>query len=129
MYKKGNSSSAISGIILLALIIFAIWFFFLRTDYKDVWWKDTEYQRVVYCGPLGESDCQNGNSYSLPVTHLERNGDTHWFVIKFDNGGSVKAYGNCMKDDSNLYPGVERYCFTTATNSESGRIYTYLITK
>lgn len=123
------AKSSGAGIILLIIIGIIIWFVFLRTDYKDVWWKGTEYQTVVYCGPVGASDCRNGNRYVLPVTHITRSGDTHTFSIKFDNGGYVHTYGNCMKDASNLYPSFERYCFTTATDSDSGRIYTYLIAK
>lgn len=122
--KKGGI-----GLFGFIVICFLVWFFFLRTDYGDVWWSGTEYQHIIYCGPVGEADCHKGSSYNLPVTHIERSGDTHWFSIKFDNGGAIRAYGNCMKDESDLYPGIERYCFTTATDNDSGRIYVYLIAK
>ena len=117
------------GIFWLVVIGLIIWFIFFRTDYKDVWWNGTEYQTVVYCGPVGASDCRNGTISVLPVTHITKSGDTHTFSIKFNNGGHVQVYGNCMKDASNLYPNFERYCFTTTTDSDSGRLYTSLIAK
>jgi hypothetical protein len=117
------------GIITLILIGLAIWFFFFRVDYKDVWWKDTEYQTVRYCGMVGEADCQAAKVNYLPITHEERSGDIHSFQINFDNGGYVEVEGSCMKDSSNLY-GVERYCYTTTVSpNESGRYQVFLITK
>lgn len=124
-----NKSSGIGlgGLIIIGLLV---WFFFFRVDYKDVWWKDTEYQRVVYCGTSLHSDCRNGTSYTLPVTHIERSGDIHTVNIKFPNGGYVEAEGECWKDESDLYPGVERYCYVTSVKTgSSGMLETYLITQ
>ena len=113
----------LGGLIIIGIIV---WFFFIRVDYKDVWWKGTENQRVVYCGKIGEADCHNGTAYYLPVTHIERSGDHHTMNIEFDNGGSIEVEGTCMKDESDLYVGVERYCFVTTTNEEYRQ---FLITK
>lgn len=113
----------------LILIGLAIWFFFFRVDYKDVWWKGTEYQTVRNCGNLAVADCQNANVFYTPVKHVARNGDIHTFVINFDNGGYVTTEGTCMKDESHLY-NVERYCLTTTVNPDDyGNYYKFLITK
>lgn len=124
-----HSSSTGIGVFGFIIICVLVWFFFLRVDYKDVWWNGTQYQKVTYCGPVGNSNCHSGNSYILPVNHVTRSGDTHTFIIQFDNGGYVETYGNCMKDESNLYPGTERYCYTTSTDTNSGQLGTYLISK
>lgn len=117
------------GIITLILIGLAIWFFFIRVDYKDVWWKDTEYQTVRYCGTISDANCGAANVYYVPVTYEGRSGDTHMFQINFLNGGYIEVEGSCMKDESNLY-GVERYCYTTASDfDDSGKLGVYLITK
>ena len=124
-----NSGGTGGGLLALILLGVAIWFFFFRVDYKDVWWKGTEYQTVRYCGTLSDANCRAANVYYLPVTHEERSGDTHTFKIKFDNGGSVEVDGSCMKDESNLY-GVERYCYTRAVEPDNnGGIGVFLITK
>lgn len=124
--QKSGGGYGVVAFIVIALIL---WWVFIRVDYKDVWWSGTEYQKVIYCGAVGQSDCRNGSSYYLPVTHIEKAGDSHTFKIKFDNGGYIETYGSCMKDESDLYASVERYCFTTTTSPNSGQYYNYLIAK
>jgi hypothetical protein len=124
MESKGGIG--LGGLIIIGLLI---WWFFIRVDYRDVWWNGTEYQTVRNCGNLAVADCQNANVFYTPVKHVARNGDIHTFVINFDNGGYVTTEGTCMKDESHLY-NVERYCLTTTVNPDDyGNHYKFLITK
>lgn len=113
------------GIIALILIGLAVWFFFFRVDYKDVWWSGTATQRIIYCGDAIDPQCSTGSTYYLPVTHIERSGDYHAFEIDFNNGGSLETEGYCDKAAKGMYD-FDRFCRTTGYD-EYGNSSMYII--
>lgn len=130
--KKGETSSIVSGIIILALIIFAIWFFFIRVDYKDIWFSGTTTARVIDCGDYSDPHCSTGNTYFLPVEVIEKakaaySGDPLFiFEIHFPNGGYVEVEGTCDKAPEGMYS-FDRFCRTETTNNQYGNSKMYII--
>lgn len=109
----------------IIVIGFLVWFFFIRVDYKDVWWSGTETQRVIYCGNTIDPHCSTGDVYYVPVTHLSKDGDVHTFEIAFKNGGYIETEGTCDQAAKGMYD-YDRFCRTTGTDLY-GNSYMYVI--
>jgi hypothetical protein len=120
MNEKGGIG--LGGLIIIAILI---WFFFIRVDYKDVWWKGTATQRVIYCGSAIDPHCSEGETYYVPVTHIERSGSSHVFEINFNNGGHIETEGSCDKAANGMYD-FDRFCRTTGYD-EYGNSSMYII--
>ena len=122
-----SKKTGIGGLVLLAIIIFAIWFLFIRVDYKDVWFKESTTARVIYCGSYSSPQCSTGETYYLPVKIVERakaayTGDPLFtFEIHFKNGGYVEVEGTCDKAPEGMYP-FDRFCRTETTDG-SDKMY------
>ena len=127
---QAHTSSGIGGLIILGIIIYAIWFFFIRVDYHDFWYNGSGYAFVTYCGRIGVEDCDAHPTEYLPVDHIEKaksatgGGDIHVFEISFNNGGSIEVEGFCYQAASGL--SYDRVCITTHV-ADDGNWYRYQI--
>lgn len=119
-----NGSSGFGGLILIGIVIFAIWFFFIRVDYKDIWFSGSTTARIIYCGDSSSPQCSTGNTYFLPVDVVEKSksaysGDPLFtFEIHFNNGGYVEVEGTCDKAPEGMYS-FDRFCRTETTDGTS----------
>lgn len=115
------------GLGLLIIIALLIWWFFIRVDYTDVWFRGSDTVRVIYCGDADSPSCSTGKNYILSVEHLEKakaaNGGNpiHLFEISFPNGGHLEVEGTCDKAPEGMYS-FDRFCRTITTNG-SNKMY------
>lgn len=103
----------------LIVIIFLVWFFFFRVDYKDYWYDGYGNAFVTYCGQNYSYDCESHPTEYLPVYHIEKAKAAsdvdkwiHTWKISFNNGGYVEAEGTCHEASSAVT--FKRVCYAFA---------------
>lgn len=106
------------------ILIFLVWFFFFRVDYKKPWINenDTKYSTVVWC--------KNGNclssehAYVLNVLNEGKaafQDDRYILMIYWQNGGETEVNAYCDKNNNKLIS-HDRFCEGV---SEVGEIYRF----